>query len=360
MDKKSACLSPMVVTGRHVVSGIKVNGFQRFKAQQHGRVAAGCAGIDVDPGGRAHHAVVAGWVEIPGGRVAENGGDGVEVCFIRRGTVPEKIVRRVGGDLLVVAEIAKSRVGQQKIAFWQGERLVQRGIAEVVQQIGEFIGAAVQERREPLQGGFCAVAHPVGEQTGLLHIENTDVRTFLYGSSAEATGNPAFVNVYQPAPATLYLTAKKQLDGRELREGEFHFHLMEGTKIVAEADNDANGQVKFELVYTKTGTHSYKIVEVEGSLGGVTYDTTAYSALTVEVKDDGNGQLVAYIGGEPMSNGATAATGKTITNTYEAKPAQTVVVAQLATVLQPLTLKRARTWLLQAETRRNFLTLKKN
>ena len=165
------------------------------------------------------------------------------------------------------------------------------------------------------------------EQTGLLYIADTDVQTYLYGPRTEDNNDPAFVNVYAPAPTTLYLTATKLLAGRDLREHEFLFYLMEGDTIAAEAFNQANGQVKFELTYTQTGTHTYKIVEVEGDRGGVTYDTKVYNAVTVEVRDDGNGQLVAYIAGERVSNGASVGTGITVNNTYTAKPAQALVVA---------------------------------
>lgn len=162
------------------------------------------------------------------------------------------------------------------------------------------------------------------EQTGQLYIRNADVQTYLHGRAGAQTDKLAFVNEYTTAPAKLYLTATKRLEGRPLHDREFLFYLMDGNNIAAEAYNSADGTVKFELVYTQVGTHTYKIVEHKGSLGGVSYDTTAYTALTVEVRDDGNGQLVAYIGGQAMTNGAT---GKIITNTYSAKSAETIVLA---------------------------------
>ncbi len=165
------------------------------------------------------------------------------------------------------------------------------------------------------------------EQTGLLYINEADVQTYPMGRSAAEDGAPVFVNIYQPASVKLNLTATKILEGRGLKDREFLFYLMEGDRIAAQAYNSADGTVSFEMTYTQIGTHTYTIVEHQGSLGGVTYNDTVYAALTVEVMDNGEGQLVAYVGGQALSNGATVATGVSITNQYAAKPASATVLA---------------------------------
>lgn len=158
------------------------------------------------------------------------------------------------------------------------------------------------------------------ETTGLLYVNDSDVHVFFRGKSAEESGDTGFVNVYQPAPAAVNLTAKKVLEGRELKSHEFVFYLMEGDLIVAEGYNDAEGNVTFTLNFTEAGNHSYTVKELipENGLGGVTYDETSYGAISLEVKDDGNGQLVVYAGSTALDNGATVSTGVTITNRYEA------------------------------------------
>lgn len=155
------------------------------------------------------------------------------------------------------------------------------------------------------------------ETTGLLYVNDSDVRVFLDGETDE---NADFVNVYQPATATLNLTAKKVLEGRELQDREFVFHLLEDDLIVAEGYNAVDGTVTFTLHYTEVGSHSYTIRELipETGLGGITYDSVSYAAVSVEIKDDGNGQYVVYMGSTALENGATVSSGVTITNHYKA------------------------------------------
>ncbi len=61
--------------------------------------------------------------------------------------------------------------------------------------------------------------------------------------------------------------------------------------------NDANGQFSAELVYTSRGTYYYKISEVQGTTGGMTYDTNEYYVKVV-VKSSGateTGNAGAYL-----------------------------------------------------------------
>ena len=109
-----------------------------------------------------------------------------------------------------------------------------------------------------------------------------------------------FTNRYQATDATLTVTARKQLTGRDLAAGEFTFKLFEGDNEIATATNAADGSVTFALTYHDqdgTGTqetHTYKIVEVNDGKDAITYDDTAYT-FVVAVTDDGSGQLAAAI-----------------------------------------------------------------
>ena len=124
-----------------------------------------------------------------------------------------------------------------------------------------------------------------------------------------------FTNTYSAQQTTLTgdtaLRATKVLEGRGLKAGEFTFTLTaEETDApmpeVTTVTNDANGNVVFgDITYTAPGTYRYSITEVQGTEGGVAYDTAA-RVITVAVTDNGQGKLEASVTGN----------NPTITNTY--------------------------------------------
>ena len=127
---------------------------------------------------------------------------------------------------------------------------------------------------------------------------------------ATATGadNLAFTNVYKAKPAKATITATKVLNGKDLEADKYEFELKEGDKVVATAKNAADGTVTFkEIEYAAAGKHTYTISEKAGSEGGVTYDTATHE-VTVNVTDNGQGQLEAAVTGN----------NPTFTNAYKA------------------------------------------
>lgn len=103
-----------------------------------------------------------------------------------------------------------------------------------------------------------------------------------------------FVNAYEASPTKLALTASKVLEGADLKVGQFTFKLS-GGGVEVTAKNDANGQVRFEeLSFTRAGTYTFTITEVNDGQQHVTYDETARK-VTVTVTDDGRGNLIASI-----------------------------------------------------------------
>lgn len=136
---------------------------------------------------------------------------------------------------------------------------------------------------------------------------------------ATVTGNnPTFTNTYKAAPAKIAIEAKKVLNGKELEIDEFEFELKEGDKVVAIAKNAAGGLIRFsEISYSKAGVYNYTITEKVGNKLGVTYDKTEHPA-TVEVKDNGSGQLVATVTSETP----------VFVNDYKAEPAQATIKAK--------------------------------
>lgn len=108
-----------------------------------------------------------------------------------------------------------------------------------------------------------------------------------------------FENVYTAKPTKLALTAAKVLEGADLKAGQFTFKLS-GGGVELTATNDANGQVTFsELSFTRAGTYTFTISEVNDGQQGVTYDE-AERKVTVTVEDDRLGNLIASVNQEEL------------------------------------------------------------
>ena len=130
--------------------------------------------------------------------------------------------------------------------------------------------------------------------------------------------NKVFVNSYSAKPTTATIEAIKVLKGRALEADKYEFELKEGDKVVATAKNKADGSVVFPAIeYTAAGPHTYTITEKAGNEPGVTYDTASHT-VTVDVADNGRGQLEATV----------PADKPVFTNTYAAKPGKKVIEAK--------------------------------
>jgi len=103
----------------------------------------------------------------------------------------------------------------------------------------------------------------------------------------------AFENRYSSPDTTIPITleGKKTLNGRVLNAGEFKFVLKDGSGIVVETvKNQADGTFGFDLSFTEPGIHNYTVEEMNGNLGGITYDTAIYDVI-VEIIDNYDGTL---------------------------------------------------------------------
>lgn len=139
--------------------------------------------------------------------------------------------------------------------------------------------------------------------------------------SRKPDGNAAFTftNTYNVTPVetsvTEQITATKVLDGRDLKEGEFSFELVEGDKVVATGTNDAEGNITMSAVkYTEAGEHTYTLREVNGGTTskGITYSDTKYTIETT-ITDNGDGTLSA-------THELKSATPATFKNAYSVTP----------------------------------------
>lgn len=165
-------------------------------------------------------------------------------------------------------------------------------------------------------------------------------------SSEKPGAQFTFTNTYSVKPFDSTLTGKdgfaitKTLAGRDLREGEFEFALVsqgEGEPTVVTAKNDASGKVAFPAIsFNAPGEYHYRLAEVDGGLGGVTYDTTVYD-VTAKVVDNGDGTLgVTWF----VSKDGKALEGKEIVFANSYKAAGTSITFNAAKVLTGRELKK--------------------
>ena len=112
-----------------------------------------------------------------------------------------------------------------------------------------------------------------------------------------------FNNSYKPNPdefsVTDQIVATKRLTGRDLKDGEFSFELVEGegkdAKVVATGTNDAKGNISMGAVkYDKPGKHTYTLREANGGTTskGITYSDAKFTIETT-ITDNGDGTLKA-------------------------------------------------------------------
>lgn len=134
-----------------------------------------------------------------------------------------------------------------------------------------------------------------------------------------------FTNAYNVTPVESRVTDKieatKVLKGRDLKEGEFSFELVEGegededAKVVAKGTNAADGKITMNPIeYTKPGKHTYTLREVKGGTTskGITYSDAKYTIETT-ITDNGDGTLSAK---HELKDAKTAE----FTNTYSVTP----------------------------------------
>ena len=116
---------------------------------------------------------------------------------------------------------------------------------------------------------------------------NTPIQAFAAITQTEGTGTAKLSD-------EVIFKAKKILNGRTLKSGEFQFELIdENNQVVQTTTADARGDIVFSKVkFSTNGVFTYKIREIDNGLHGVTYDTSDVTA-TVTVTTDPSGDRVA-------------------------------------------------------------------
>ena len=113
----------------------------------------------------------------------------------------------------------------------------------------------------------------------------------------------AFTNTYSaPSPAKAQISASKILEGRDLKDGEFSFNLLdEAGEILQTKQNAADGSVAFdEISYSQEDagkTFHYTIKEVipQSQEKGMTYDQASIEVTVTVTKDDASNTIKATV-----------------------------------------------------------------
>ena len=204
---------------------------------------------------------------------------------------------------------------------------------------GHYVFTVTEQLPEGIANGTNGLTYDTVSRKVVVDVKDNYDGTLTITKDLELSEPLNFTNVYKPTPINYdgqtNLKVQKVIDGRNWQFGDtFKFTFEYDSQDQATVDAyrahafdlpvNANGitieykegQAKDAYVasfgnmtFRKAGTYKFLMKEVQGSLGGVTYDAEA-KPITITVTDDGKGTLTA------TSNDVT-----TFTNTYHANPA---------------------------------------
>ncbi len=111
-----------------------------------------------------------------------------------------------------------------------------------------------------------------------------------------------------------------ELSAGEAPDGVDAVPMPEQTRITIKKSDRNNAKSFGSIKFTEAGKYTYIVKEIEGVLGGVSYDETEHK-VTIEVVDNGKGELVA-------AKGSSLVQTEAFTNTYGAKEAKGQIFVQ--------------------------------
>ncbi len=152
------------------------------------------------------------------------------------------------------------------------------------------------------------ISYDAGEYHITINVTDTgdgqlNALTTIYRPGSGNTNTTVFTNTYTVEPTSVTLEGTKiytnSVTGATMpmTDGMFNFAVLEGADadnvtLAATGYNLADGTIEFTPIrYTAAGTHTYRVVEISGEAGGVTYDTETVFTVTVTVTDNGDGTL---------------------------------------------------------------------
>lgn len=111
------------------------------------------------------------------------------------------------------------------------------------------------------------------------------------------TGKGQVINMYNAKLPGITIEGKKELDGRTLQNGEFHFQLFEkasNAKVGSAVSNDAQGKFTKHMTFNREGTYEFYFAEVNDGKHGITYDNSKVP-VTIVVSRNAQGDFVTKI-----------------------------------------------------------------
>ena len=111
------------------------------------------------------------------------------------------------------------------------------------------------------------------------------------------TGKGQVINMYNAKLPGITIEGKKELDGRNLQNGEFHFQLFEkasNAKVGSAVSNDAQGKFTKHMTFKQEGTYEFYFAEVNEGKHGITYDNSKVP-VTIVVSKNAQGDFVTKI-----------------------------------------------------------------
>ena len=159
----------------------------------------------------------------------------------------------------------------------------------------------------------------------------TDQDGMLAATADRQTNDIRFDNTYTPTPVSVRLEAAKHLTGRGLNDNEFsaelkdsNGNLLQSKQFTHSPRNTQSGKVTAregdgtldfdKLTFDKTGVYTYTVDEQDGTLGGVTYDTTSHTVTITVTEDTKSHKLAASVA---YSNGKASEKSILFQNTYQ-------------------------------------------
>ena len=154
------------------------------------------------------------------------------------------------------------------------------------------------------KGSIGGVTYDTTEHTVTIEAVDDGKGNIVAKAGSALVQTVEFVNTYEAGLTKGEIKVQKILEGRKWTDDdEFEFTLSApaGTPMPEEdtitiTKDDKDQTVSFgEIVFDEPGKYTYTVKETKGDIKGVTYDTKKHK-VTIEVVDDGKGNLVAKDG----------------------------------------------------------------
>lgn len=179
------------------------------------------------------------------------------------------------------AEAAGDISGEAEIDTYSTPR--EKTFTYTITESGSVTGVSNDEETEK---SFTVTVTDNGDGTLSAVCSETEGAQFVFTNTYSVTPTEP------TSPTDSAVTITKELAGRDMKEGEFEFVMLDGNgETAAEGSNAADGTVTLSGVqFDEPGIYNYQIKEKAGNLGGITYDPAIYTA-SATVKDNGDGTL---------------------------------------------------------------------